>query len=119
MLHAFIVAQAVSLAIDPAKSKAMFSVPHVFVERVTGTVPISGGTVAVSPESPIPASISAELDPSKISSGDRDRASTCYILHALRGRVATSIRQTASVRRQFHRVAQQRIGRNKVLFHRS
>jgi polyisoprenoid-binding protein YceI len=60
-------------AIDPAKSKAAFSVPHVFVERVTGTVPIVGGTVVLPPDSATPVSLSAELDPSKISSGDRDR----------------------------------------------
>jgi polyisoprenoid-binding protein YceI len=72
-MHAFILAQVLSLAIDPAKSKATFSVSHVFVERVTGTVPIVGGTVALPPDSPIPLSISAELDPSKIASGDRDR----------------------------------------------
>jgi polyisoprenoid-binding protein YceI len=72
-MHAFIIAQVLSLAIDPAKSKAAFSVPHVFVDRVTGTVPIISGTVELPPDSPIPVSISAELDPSKITTGDRDR----------------------------------------------
>jgi polyisoprenoid-binding protein YceI len=62
-----------SHAIDAAKSKAAFSVPHVFVERVTGTVPIVGGTVVLAPDSEIPVSLTAELDPSKISSGDHDR----------------------------------------------
>jgi polyisoprenoid-binding protein YceI len=60
-------------AIDAAKSKAAFSVPHVFVERVTGTVPIDGGTVVLAPDSAIPLSLTAELDPAKISSGDHDR----------------------------------------------
>jgi polyisoprenoid-binding protein YceI len=59
--------------IDAAKSKAVFSVPHVFVDRVTGTVPIVGGTVVLAPDSAVPVSVTAELDPSKISSGDHDR----------------------------------------------
>jgi polyisoprenoid-binding protein YceI len=62
-----------SRPIDPAKSKASFSVSHVFVEHVTGTVPIVSGSVAFAPDSPTPLSLTAELDPSKVSSGDRDR----------------------------------------------
>jgi len=62
-----------SHAIDTAKSKATFSVQHVFLERVTGTVPIVSGTVELPPDSAIPVSLTAELDPSKVSSGDRDR----------------------------------------------
>ncbi len=60
-------------AIDASKSKAAFSVQHIFVDRVTGTVPIIGGSVALPADSAIPASITAELDPGKIASGDRDR----------------------------------------------
>jgi polyisoprenoid-binding protein YceI len=60
-------------AIDAAKSKASFSVQHVFVERVTGTVPIVGGTVVLPPDSATPISLTAQLDPGKVSSGDRDR----------------------------------------------
>jgi polyisoprenoid-binding protein YceI len=63
----------VSRAIDAAKSKAAFSVQHIFVERVNGTVPITGGTVVLAPNSEVPTSLNATLDPSKISSGDRDR----------------------------------------------
>jgi polyisoprenoid-binding protein YceI len=66
-------AEGESHAIDAAKSKASFSVPHVFVDRVTGTVPIVGGTVVLAPDSAIPVSVTADLDPSKIASGDRDR----------------------------------------------
>jgi polyisoprenoid-binding protein YceI len=62
-----------SYAIDAAKSKATFSVQHIFVERVTGSVPIVGGNVVLPPDSAIPVSLSADLDPSKIESGDRDR----------------------------------------------
>jgi polyisoprenoid-binding protein YceI len=62
-----------SHAIDAARSKATFSVTHVFVERVTGTVPIAGGTVAIAADSAIPESVTAELDPSKVASGEHDR----------------------------------------------
>lgn len=62
-----------SHAIDALKSKAAFSVQHIWVERVTGTVPIESGTVVLTGDSAIPESLTAELDPSKVSSGDRDR----------------------------------------------
>jgi polyisoprenoid-binding protein YceI len=62
-----------SRAIDTAKSKAAFSVTHVFVEHVTGTVPIVGGTVIVAGDSAIPENMTAELDPTKVTSGDHDR----------------------------------------------
>lgn len=65
---------ALALAIDAAHSKATFSVQHVFVERVTGAVPIAGGTIVLaSADSPLPVELKAELDPGKVSSGDRDR----------------------------------------------
>lgn len=60
-------------AIDLVKSKAQFSVQHVFVERVTGTIPIVGGSIVLEPDSPIPISATAVLDASKAQSGDRDR----------------------------------------------
>jgi polyisoprenoid-binding protein YceI len=77
-MHALILAAAIgsTFAIDAAKSKASFSVQHVFVERVTGTVPIASGTVVLTEDSAIPESLTAELDPSKVSSGDRDRDSS-------------------------------------------
>jgi len=62
-----------SHAIDAAKSKAAFSVQHIFVQHVTGTVPITSGTVVLPPDSTIPVSLSAVLDPGKVASGDRDR----------------------------------------------
>jgi polyisoprenoid-binding protein YceI len=65
--------EAVAHAIDPAKSKAVFSVAHVFVEHVAGTVPIVSGTVVLPPDSATPVSLKAELDPGKVASGDRDR----------------------------------------------
>ena len=59
--------------IDPARSKATFSVQHAFVERVTGTVPIVSGSVVLATDSAIPQSVSAVLDPSKIKTGEDDR----------------------------------------------
>jgi polyisoprenoid-binding protein YceI len=60
-------------AIDPAKSSATFGVQHIFVERVTGSVPIASGEVELSSGSLIPLSFSAVLDPARMNSGDPDR----------------------------------------------
>jgi polyisoprenoid-binding protein YceI len=64
---------AVTRAIDPVRSRAAFSVQHVFVERVTGTVPILDGKVVLAAGSPVPVSLTAELDPGKVATGDADR----------------------------------------------
>jgi polyisoprenoid-binding protein YceI len=63
-------------AIDAAKSSAQFSVAHIWVERVTGTVAILSGAVSLQPGSLIPQSATAVLDASHITTGepDRDRA---------------------------------------------
>ena len=66
-------AAALTLAVDPAKSKAQFAVQHIFVERVVGTVPIRSGTVTLEAGSLIPAAVTAELDPAKVSTGEPDR----------------------------------------------
>ena len=60
-------------AIDAAKSKATFSVQHIFVQHVTGSVPIVSGTVVLPPDSAVPVSLSAVLDPGRVATGDRDR----------------------------------------------
>jgi polyisoprenoid-binding protein YceI len=60
-------------AIDTSKSKATFTVTHIFVEHVSGEVPIQSGSIVLRPSSLIPVSASAVLDPSKVSSGDPDR----------------------------------------------
>jgi len=60
-------------AIDPLKSKAQFSVAHIFVERVTGRIPIQSGEVTLVAGSPIPLEVTAVLDPARIDSGDPDR----------------------------------------------
>ena len=53
-------------AVDVAHSTATFTVSHVFVEHVSGTVPIVSGTVTLRPGSPIPVTIIAVLNPAKM-----------------------------------------------------
>jgi polyisoprenoid-binding protein YceI len=63
----------VLLAIDPAHSKAEFSVEHLFVEHVTGVVPIVHGTVDLPDGATVPKHVSAVLDPTKMRTGEDDR----------------------------------------------
>ncbi len=63
----------VLLAIDPVHSRAQFSVQHVFVERVTGTVPIVRGTIDLPPGSFVPSHVSAQLDATHLHTDDPDR----------------------------------------------
>lgn len=62
-------------AVDVAKSSAMFGVQHVFVERVTGTVPIVSGSVTLAAPSSIPINVKAVVDATKITTGDPDQTS--------------------------------------------
>ncbi len=59
--------------IDTAGSKAQFTVSHIWVEHVTGTVPIASGTVALAPDSLIPTRATAVLDATKILTDEPDR----------------------------------------------
>ena len=59
--------------IEPGKSKAAFSVQHIFVEHVTGGLPILSGVVTRSGGSAIPESATAVLDATKLATGDPDR----------------------------------------------
>ena len=60
-------------AIDTAHSRASFSVQHIWVERVTGSVPILSGTVTLAGGSRIPTSVQAVLDATRIETGEPDR----------------------------------------------
>jgi polyisoprenoid-binding protein YceI len=60
-------------AIDAAKSSAQFSVAHIWVERVTGTVPILSGGVSLEPGAVVPQSVSAVLDATHVTTGEPDR----------------------------------------------
>jgi polyisoprenoid-binding protein YceI len=70
---ALLAAAPATRAIDIAKSSAQFSVAHIWVEHVTGTVPIMGGSVTLLADSLIPQSASAVLDPTRITTGEPDR----------------------------------------------
>ena len=59
--------------IDLAKSSAHFSLAHLWVDHVTGTVPILKGSVTLVPGSVIPESATAILDATRISTGEPDR----------------------------------------------
>jgi polyisoprenoid-binding protein YceI len=59
--------------IDTARSTAKFSVSHIWVERVTGTVPILSGSLTLVPNSMIPQSATAVLDATRITTGEPDR----------------------------------------------
>jgi polyisoprenoid-binding protein YceI len=60
-------------SIDPGKSKAQFSIKHIFVDRVVGTLPIVSGSIVLTSDSLIPVSATAILDPKRVSTGDSDR----------------------------------------------
>jgi len=70
MLH---FALATLLAIDPVKSKVEFSVAHIFVEHVVGTVPVISGSIDLPAGTLVPTSVSAVLDPTKMKTGEVDR----------------------------------------------
>jgi len=60
-------------AIDPAQSRAQFSVSHIWVEHVTGTIPIVDGSVTLAPGSLVPIAATATFDPARVSTGEPDR----------------------------------------------
>jgi polyisoprenoid-binding protein YceI len=60
-------------AVDSTKSKVQFTVQHIFVERVVGTVPIQSATLTLAADSPIPVAVNAVLDATKIVTGEPDR----------------------------------------------
>jgi polyisoprenoid-binding protein YceI len=60
-------------SIDPTRSTAQFRIEHIFVDHVTGTVPIVSGSVTLAPGSLIPTDATAILDASKLLTGDPDR----------------------------------------------
>ena len=64
----------VARAIVPARSHASFTVTHLFVQHVSGTVPVvAGRAVFASETASVPTSVEATLDPRRMSTGDRDR----------------------------------------------
>ena len=60
-------------AIDVVRSNAQFTVQHIWVEHVSGTVPILSGSLVLVPGSAIPLSATAAFDATRISTGEPDR----------------------------------------------
>jgi polyisoprenoid-binding protein YceI len=58
--------------IDPARSRATFTVTHALIENVPGTIPIVSGDIVIGSDG-IPLQISAVLDPTRIDTGNPDR----------------------------------------------
>jgi polyisoprenoid-binding protein YceI len=62
-------------AVDLTASKVQFSIQHIFVQHVIGTVPILSGSVILSGDAAIPSSVQAVLDATKVSTDDPDQTS--------------------------------------------
>ncbi len=60
-------------AIDIARSRATFSISHIWVEHVGGSVPILSGSVTLADGSMIPTAATAVLDATRIATGEPDR----------------------------------------------
>ncbi len=60
-------------SVDLHASRAIFSVQHVLIERVTGTVPIVSADIGLGADGRTPTSVEATLDPTHINTGDSDR----------------------------------------------
>ena len=73
MFVTLLLAAALARPIDVARSRAQFSVEHIWVERVTGTVPIESGTVTLDPDALVPASVTATLNCARVKTNDPDR----------------------------------------------
>ena len=61
-------------SIDTNASKASFGLAHIFVSRVTGTMPIVSGTIALGENSLVPVTAEAVLDARKVDTGDADQS---------------------------------------------
>jgi polyisoprenoid-binding protein YceI len=59
--------------VDPGHSSAAFTVKHLVITNVHGTIPIRHAAVTRSEASPIPTAIEATLDPSQIDTHNADR----------------------------------------------
>lgn len=73
-------ASGTSWRVDPGHSNAEFTVRHLVISNVKGTIPIRQATIETGPGSTLPQTISATLDASKLNTGNDNRDS------ALRGK---------------------------------
>ncbi len=60
-------------SIDPTRSNATFTVKHIFVSHVSGSIPIVAGRVVLSPNSLVPLQVRATLDPNGVHTDSTDR----------------------------------------------
>jgi polyisoprenoid-binding protein YceI len=61
------------MPLDVKASQARFSVKHILIERVSGSIPIVSADIEVGADGLTPTSVDATLDPSRIDTGDSDR----------------------------------------------
>jgi polyisoprenoid-binding protein YceI len=59
--------------IDPGHSTAEFSVRHLVITNVRGTIPIQQASMTTAPNSTLPVSITATLDATKVNTGNDNR----------------------------------------------
>lgn len=76
MLATLLLAAVIARPIDVSRSSAHFSVEHIWVDRVTGSIPIESGRVTLEPGSPVPVSVTATLSCAGVKTDDPDRDSS-------------------------------------------
>lgn len=62
-----------SRCVDVARSHVSFSVTHLFVSHVSGSVPVLSACIVLPKDSALPSSVSATLDPTRVDTRDPDR----------------------------------------------
>jgi polyisoprenoid-binding protein YceI len=60
-------------AVDPSHSSIGFSIRHLMIAKVRGTFNTFSGTIALPPDSAVPVSIHAEIDPASIDTREEKR----------------------------------------------
>lgn len=65
--------RAAGVAIDAAHARVTFTVTHIYVQHVTGTVPLVAGTITLPPGGTVPTAVSATFDATRVETGDQDR----------------------------------------------
>ena len=62
-----------TVPLDVKASRATFTIQHLLIDKVQGSVPIVSASVTLGPDGVTPASVDATLDPNHINTGDEDR----------------------------------------------
>jgi polyisoprenoid-binding protein YceI len=82
-LAAPVCAQETIWIVDTAHSTAQFSTSHLFMSRVTGTIPIKAAEISIPSGSAVPSSVRATLDPSGVNTQNSDRDAVLRSAHFL------------------------------------